>query len=280
MVPAFNPMSCPNLAVPAEVMQHVADVESGSNPFAIGVVNGRLERQPRNLSEAVATVRMLEADGYNYSLGLAQINRKNLARYGLDTYKKAFDGCANLAAGARILAECYGRSNLNWGDAFSCYYSGNFVTGYQDGYVARIYDSLEAGSAGTQPIVVYAEPPKHRKAAGTAVPGFATQSAGYRVALRSSALDALGTSLALSVARPLVRRIADGTVAPQATAAPATDGPAGGDAPFVPRVSSRGDRDAETVVRGTARNAHSSPKAVDVAQSDSQAEPSDAAFVF
>ncbi|MDQ8051229.1 MAG: lytic transglycosylase domain-containing protein, partial [Luteibacter sp.] len=52
-------MACPNLAVPAEVMQHVVNVESSRNPYAIGVVGGQLVRQPQNLGEAIATVKSL-----------------------------------------------------------------------------------------------------------------------------------------------------------------------------------------------------------------------------
>ena len=62
-------MECQNLAVPAAVMRHIVSVESGANPYAIGVVGGRLARQPKTLEEAVATARMLEAKGYNFSLG-------------------------------------------------------------------------------------------------------------------------------------------------------------------------------------------------------------------
>ncbi|RYF53068.1 MAG: lytic transglycosylase domain-containing protein, partial [Comamonadaceae bacterium] len=54
-------------------MRHVVHVESGANPFAIGVVGGRLVRQPRTLEEARATAEMLESKGYNYSLGAAQV---------------------------------------------------------------------------------------------------------------------------------------------------------------------------------------------------------------
>jgi type IV secretion system protein VirB1 len=139
-------MSCPNLAVPAEVMRHVAGVESGANPFAIGVVGGRLVRQPANLDEAVATANMLEASGYNYSLGLAQVNRVNFSKYGFDTPAKAFDVCNNLTAGANILADCYRDAGNDWGKAFSCYYSGNFSTGFAHGYVQKIYNSI-LGSA-------------------------------------------------------------------------------------------------------------------------------------
>lgn len=147
MLPGMELLSCPEMAVPAEVMQHVVRVESSHNPFAIGVVGGRLVRQPQNLSEAVATARMLEDKGYNFSLGLGQVNRYNLLKYGLDSYEKAFKTCPNLQAASRILAECYGRSGGNWGKSFSCYYSGNFETGYKHGYVQKVYASINQGRA-------------------------------------------------------------------------------------------------------------------------------------
>ena len=97
-------LNCPattsQLAVPQEIMRHVVRVESAGNPYAIGVVRGRLVRQPRRLDEAVATARMLEERGFNFSLGLAQVNRYNLRKYDLATYEKAFDPCANLVAGS------------------------------------------------------------------------------------------------------------------------------------------------------------------------------------
>jgi len=142
VLPGIEMMTCPNLSAPAEVMQHIVEVESGRNPFAIGVVGARLERQPQDLAEAIATAQMLESQGYNFSLGLAQVNKANLTKYGLDSYEKAFQTCANLAAGSRILAECFTSSHGDWGKAFSCYYSGNFTTGYQDGYVQKVYDAI------------------------------------------------------------------------------------------------------------------------------------------
>ncbi|WP_211368328.1 lytic transglycosylase domain-containing protein [Pseudoxanthomonas gei] len=141
-------MSCPDLAVPLAVMQHVVRVESSHNPFAIGVVGGHLVRQPKNLPEALSTVRMLESRGFNFSLGIAQVNRYNLGKFGLDSYEKAFQLCPNLQAGSRILAECYGRSGRDWGKSFSCYYSGNFVTGYRHGYVQKIYASMRQVAPG------------------------------------------------------------------------------------------------------------------------------------
>ncbi|MEO8778723.1 MAG: lytic transglycosylase domain-containing protein, partial [Rhodanobacter sp.] len=198
---------CPNLAVPAELMQHIVHVESGANPFAIGVVDGELARQPRNMDEALATAKMLESKGYNFSVGIAQINRVNLGRYGLDSYRKAFNTCDNLAVGAQILASCYGNAHGDWGKAFSCYYSGNFATGFRDGYVQKVYASInrEAGgvdatsapaSSTDQPIPLTAPPTTGSAAAVSAgrnalrpVVVYASDSARYRVALRSIAID-------------------------------------------------------------------------------------------
>ncbi|ARR15038.1 lytic transglycosylase domain-containing protein [Xanthomonas citri] len=149
-------MGCTGLAVPGEVMQHVVRIESSRNPYAIGVVGGRLVREPRGLAEAVATAKMLEQKGYNFSLGLGQVNRYNLQKYGLATYEMAFDKCPNLVAASKILAECHSRSGANWGKSFSCYYSGNFETGFKHGYVQKIYASIRqsVASSGAEPIAV------------------------------------------------------------------------------------------------------------------------------
>lgn len=158
MLPGLEMMACPEMAVSMDVMQHVINVESSRNPYAIGVVGGALVRQPKALDEALATVRMLEEKGYNFSIGLAQVNRYNLGKYGLDSYEKAFQQCPNLQAGSRILAECYKRSGGDWGKSFSCYYSGNFETGFRHGYVQKVYDSMRRGqmlaSNGVAPIDV------------------------------------------------------------------------------------------------------------------------------
>ncbi|NID13973.1 lytic transglycosylase domain-containing protein [Luteibacter yeojuensis] len=200
MLPGLEMMACPNLAVPAEVMQHVVNVESSRNPYAIGVVGGQLVRQPENLGEAVATARMLEAKGYNYSLGVAQVNRANLGKFGLDTYEKAFDVCPNLVAGSQILAQCYASAGGDWGKAFSCYYSGNFTTGYQDGYVQKIFDSMArqgALVANAIPIPLVTKPMTTVK--GT--PVRPVDGSAYRVAMRSVADAALAAAMAPAVAK-------------------------------------------------------------------------------
>jgi type IV secretion system protein VirB1 len=207
--------ACPDLAVPLDVMRHVVQVESGANPYAIGVVGARLLRQPKQLDEAVATARMLEAKGYNFSLGIAQVNRFNLGKYGLDTHEKAFDACANLAAGSRILAGCHASAQGDWAKAFSCYYSGNFVTGFRHGYVQKIYDSINRGTAAADNAV----------AAIPLLP--ASPPAPNRIAMRSAPPHAVAdsTSPAQSAAPPAQPAAAEVFVpqvrAPAEPAAPA-----------------------------------------------------------
>ena len=129
--------------VHANTAQALVSVESSFNPHAIGVVGGVLERQPRTRAEALRTASYLRANGWNYSVGLAQINVHNFDRLGL-TADTAFDPCENLRAMQAVLAECFERSAANappqpaLRQALSCYYSGNFVTGFRHGYVQRV----------------------------------------------------------------------------------------------------------------------------------------------
>lgn len=140
-------LSCAPHVDPGTAQALVA-VESSLNPHAIGVVGGSLERQPRSQREALATARALREAGWNFSVGLAQINLHNLSRLGLEL-DKAFEPCANLGAMQHILNECFERSRRSASrartsdqqalrQALSCYYSGNFVTGFEHGYVRRV----------------------------------------------------------------------------------------------------------------------------------------------
>ena len=202
MLPGLEMMGCQNLAVPAEVMQHVVNVESSRNPYAIGVVGGQLVRQPQNLPEAVATVHMLEDQGYNYSLGVAQVNRSNFGRYGLDTFEKAFDYCPNVVAGSKILAQCYASAAKDWGKAFSCYYSGNFTTGYQHGYVQRVFDSMtrSGATAAVRAIPLMSRTPVMVARAGKGGTGITPDSPAGRVAMRSVLDAAAGAVVTPAVA--------------------------------------------------------------------------------
>lgn len=209
MIPAAVLLACPNLAVPARLMYHVAMVESDANQYAIGVVGGRLLRQPVSLDEATVTARSLEAQGYNFSVGVAQVNHANLKKYGLDTYEKAFSICGNLLVGSRILAQCYSDAGGIWGKAFSCYYSGDFTAGYRDGYVQRVLTSLSRGGPvdrvarlhSTSPISVL--PPATAATTHARDRTLSPGRAAYRVAIRTSFLDAAANAVVTRVAPKL-----------------------------------------------------------------------------
>lgn len=128
----------------------VVQVESSFNPWAIGVVGGQLQRQPRHRAEALATVAQLRADGWDYSVGLAQINQRNFAPLGL-TAATAFEPCRNLQAMQAVLLDCQQRmtrqqppshhAQATLRQTLSCYYSGNPRTGFEHGYVQRVVDA-------------------------------------------------------------------------------------------------------------------------------------------
>ncbi|MDM0040281.1 lytic transglycosylase domain-containing protein [Variovorax sp. J22G21] len=229
MFPGMEAIACPNLAVPAQVMRHVVHVESGANPFAIGVIGGQVVRQPKTLEEAVATAQMLKSKGYNYSLGAAQVNQVNFRKYGFDTHEKAFDLCANLAAGASILANCYARAGGDWGKAFSCYYSGNFVTGFRSGYVQKIYDSISRG-------VTLAQAPAAPPAAIPLRPASAPPTGARSIAAVQSTTAASRISMRVVPLDASTQPVAAAAVAATQVPASPLGAPAGASDVFVPQV--------------------------------------------
>lgn len=152
--------------VHADTARALVSAESAFNPWAIGVVGGALVRQPRNRAEALATARALQAAGWNFSLGLAQINVGNFERLGLSV-EAAFEPCTNLAAMQTVLVECFDRAHASsqlpaqpqaaLRRALSCYYSGNFATGFRHGYVNRIVMAASRPAPSVPPT-----PPKER----------------------------------------------------------------------------------------------------------------------
>lgn len=137
--------------VPVSTMKALVATESGFNPFAIGVVGGRV-RQPKSAAEADAAVKALDAQGFNYSVGLAQINLKNFDRFGL-TRESAFDPCLNLSTGALILSECYASTAKSLTEAgrlsqaLSCYYSGSRTSPAGHQYANRVARSAAIRTA-------------------------------------------------------------------------------------------------------------------------------------
>lgn len=138
-------VSCaPN--VHPHTMSEIVRVESRGNELAINV--NRVKRQPRkasNRDEAIATARRYIAMGYSVDMGLSQINSRNLAALGMSV-EEAFEPCANLKAGARIISDAFtGTSRMPGGEqealqrALSAYNTGSYSRGFLNGYVARYY---------------------------------------------------------------------------------------------------------------------------------------------
>lgn len=143
-------------------MHNIVSVESTRRPLAIGyklirrvpvIMNGHaavrkevstLTAQPQTLGQAVEWARYLQAQGYEFDAGAAQVHSTNFTKYGL-TLESAFDPCQSIRAGAMILTDCYARALPKFGDpkpalraAISCYQSGNFSTGKSTGYVDKV----------------------------------------------------------------------------------------------------------------------------------------------
>lgn len=145
-LPALANSCAPSVAVATivAIVQH----ESRVNPHAVGI-NGRtrISRQPQSKQEAVDISEKLIAMGLSIDMGLAQINSANLPKLGL-TVAQVFDPCTNLRAAETILHWCYEPAEKKYGAgqpalqaALSCYNTGNFNTGFTNGYVAKVYQA-------------------------------------------------------------------------------------------------------------------------------------------
>lgn len=142
LIVACAPATAPETAV------RLVRVESKGNPFAIGI-NGpyRLNAQPSNLEQALATARMALTlpKVKSIDVGLGQINSANFTRMGL-TLESAFEPCKNLKAMEAHLLASYARAQKIHGPgqkalqvALSEYNTGHASKGIANGYVQKIY---------------------------------------------------------------------------------------------------------------------------------------------
>jgi type IV secretion system protein VirB1 len=163
--------------VAPDTMSAIVRVESSGNPLAINV-NGaqRLVRQPRNRQEAQGWVTWLIAHGYSVDMGLTQVNSRNLQRLGVSA-EQMFEPCDNLKTGARILIENYVGASKRYGSgegalraAISAYNTGNYQSGFSNGYVAKI-DAVVGSMTGMPPPLVARGAGNARPDAGLISPG-------------------------------------------------------------------------------------------------------------
>lgn len=142
----FNELAtqCAPMVAP-QTLAAIVKTESNFNPLAININKGyRLERQPKNKDEAVATAKWLINNHFNIDMGLGQVNSSNLPKVKL-TVEDAFDPCKNLAASAVILhgnfqaASKYSHNEQSaLLKAISAYNTGSFSRGFSNGYVNRV----------------------------------------------------------------------------------------------------------------------------------------------
>jgi type IV secretion system protein VirB1 len=152
-MPADLAAAIPVAALLAMAVQHAPEVhprtvlrivehESKRRPLAIGVNGAMLEHQPRSLSQAIATARVLHRQGYDFDAGLCQINRRNWQWFGLDEFT-VFDPAENLRACQAVLLDCFQRApspdpQAALRQALSCFNTGNHRGGFANGYVQRV----------------------------------------------------------------------------------------------------------------------------------------------
>lgn len=132
--------------VHADTLTAIAKSESGFDTLAIYDNSEKQQLAAKSLADAVMISTDLIAKGHAVDLGLMQINSGNLARLHLRV-SDAFDACANIRAGAKVLVEDYKPpgagmpTNPAIDDALSRYNTGDPVRGFQNGYVAKVNDS-------------------------------------------------------------------------------------------------------------------------------------------
>lgn len=142
-----------------ETMAAVISAESRGHQFAIadaGPVNLPWAQRKHlvrsfylgSVDLSVAKAEELIASGHTVSLGISQINDRNLKSLGL-SIKDVFDPCTNIAAGGKILTGFYQRAVRSFGPgpialraALSGYNSGDWLRGDRDGYVDLVYKQV------------------------------------------------------------------------------------------------------------------------------------------
>lgn len=143
-------------SVHEQTMASIINTESGGYVYAVADagpvklpwrIRKSLVRSffPSNREEAVQLAESLIAAGHTVSLGPAQLNDRNLSKYGM-TVNDAFDLCKNLSATSQLLAEYYSQAALEYGPgktaliaAISAFNSGSFTRGLNEGYVRSVF---------------------------------------------------------------------------------------------------------------------------------------------
>ena len=144
--------------VGALTMSSVAIYESGGRAFAIGDNTQRTSYFPSDRDSAIDIASRLLRAGHNIDVGYMQINSANFAAFGLDV-ARAFEPCANVSTGARILEQAYASARRAYGPgqtalvhALSVYNTGTYHSGMRYAFgVYRVAGMLRYERQGVEP---------------------------------------------------------------------------------------------------------------------------------
>jgi len=155
MIPLPVIAACAPANVAPQTVAAIIQVESGGDPLVLHInagPNGILIH-PADIANALAIIRNSLATGSSVDIGLMQVNTATVGKLGY-TLEQMFDPCTNIKAGAEILSADYsGALNLAPAGqkalqaALSAYNTGNYHSGFTNGYVAHYYGASASTSA-------------------------------------------------------------------------------------------------------------------------------------
>lgn len=132
-------------SVSPKTMVALVKTESNGNPWAIGLNGVRLRYQPKSESQAMAWVRYLDKNNYNFDVGLGQVNIKNIRKHGSKPEELVSNTCLNLQISGKILTQNYIQASKTTKDpqtalrkALSMYNTGNQYGGFNNGYINKV----------------------------------------------------------------------------------------------------------------------------------------------
>jgi len=105
--------------IPEKLLVSIAEVESSFHPFAInyryyrGGEKKTASFYPESREKAEKVVRYLWDKGYDFDLGIGQINSRNMKRFDIDP-DELLNPCYNLRWSAFILKDNIDRHGFNW----------------------------------------------------------------------------------------------------------------------------------------------------------------------
>jgi len=149
-------------AVNASLLLAIAKTESGLHPYAVELISKKpltyeecsLKAKnkgkfyyacyPDSYQKALALLKRAKKEGASFSVGLMQVNEvwlKFLKKYGW-SLETLLDPCANVFAGAYVLARCQALFGNSW-KAVDCYNKGPKGARKWSEYTRKVWESIQ-----------------------------------------------------------------------------------------------------------------------------------------